>query len=119
MDAERKYRLVDVGTDVPDAVTVGIEPGGEAAAIWWPSTGDVDADEMDFESVAEAFTAAEAARELHGFSEVVVALADRSDWRAEWGQLIGKEPIGDLRGTDLNEDEAFAIASGIEAERDA
>lgn len=119
MDAERKYRLVDIGAAVPDAVTVGIEPGGEAAAIWWPSRGDVDADEMDFDSVAAAFTAAEAARELHGFSEVVVALADRSEWRAEWGQLIGREPIGDLRGTDLDEDEAFAIATDIEAERDA
>jgi hypothetical protein len=119
MDAERKYRLVDIGADVPDAVTVGIEPGGEAAAVWWPSRGDVDADEMDFDSVAAAFTAAEAARELHGFGEVVVALADRSEWRAEWGQLIGREPIGDLRGTDLDEDEAFAIAADIEAERDA
>lgn len=78
MDAERKYRLVDIGADMPDAVTVGIEPGGEAAAVWWPSRGDVDADEMDFDSVATAFTAAEAARELHGFSEVVVAIADRS-----------------------------------------
>lgn len=119
MDAERKYRLVDIGADMPDAVTVGIEPGGEAAAIWWPPSGDVDADEMDFDSVSAAFTAAEAARELHGFSEVVVVMADRSEWRAEWGQLIGREPLGDLRGTDLDEDEAFAIAADIEAERDA
>ena len=119
MDAERKFRLVDIGEDMPDAVTVGIEPGGEAAAVWWPSRGDVDADEMDFDSVPAAFTAAEAAMDLHGFNEVVVAMADRSEWRAEWGQLIGREPLGDLRGMDLSEEEAFAIAADIEAERDA
>ena len=80
---------------------------------------------MDFDTLRTFVTVvrcgsfSEAARELHGFSEVVVVMANRSEWRAEWGQLIGREPLGDLRGTDLDEDEAFAIAADIEAERDA
>jgi hypothetical protein len=120
------YRQVPVGSSAEDAVTVGIETGSGGqikAAVWWSAKGDVDADEAEFADVGEALAAAEAARALHGFAEVVVTLVDPSLWRAEWGRLQAdgpaKEPIGDLRGTDISDGEAFALARDIEAERDA
>ena len=120
------YRQVPVGASVEDAVTVGIETGSGGqikAAVWWSAKGDVDADEAEFADVGEAFVAAEAARALHDFAEVVVTLADPGLWRAEWGRLQvdgpAKEPLGDLRGTDISDGEAYALARDIETERDA
>ena len=117
------YRNVPIGTDLEDAVTVGIEQredGTTGAAIWWPSKGDVDADEVEYASVEEALDAAEAARALHGFGEVAVTLQSDSLWSPQWGSLApGKEPYGRIEGTDLNSDEAFELASGIEENRDA
>lgn len=117
------YRQVKVGETTPDAVTVGIEAdgaGGHRAAVWWDAIGDVDADEAEFDDVGAAICAAEAARELHGFGEVVVALQDGLAWNAAWGQLGGgREPIGNIEQTDLSDDEAYELAAGIEAERDA
>lgn len=117
------YRQVKVGETTPDAVTVGIEAdgeGGHKAAIWWDAIRDVDADEAEFDDVPAAISAAEAARELHGFAEVVVALQDGLAWQGEWGQLArGREPIGNIEGTDLSDAEAYELAAGIEAERDA
>ena len=120
------YRQVSVGEMTPDAVTVGIEKAGDGqlkAAVWWEAKGDVDADEAEYADVAEALAAAEAARTLHGFSEVVVALQDGLAWQSNWGQLQAgtrsREPIGDITGTDLSEDEGYELAAGIEAERDA
>jgi hypothetical protein len=119
--SDRQYRQVALGADLPDAVTVGVErvDAPHAAAVWWPSRGDIDPDEAEYDSVEAALDAAEAARVLHGFSEVVVTLAVGADWQAEWGQLVAREPIGDLRGTDLSSEEAYSLASGIEHERDA
>ena len=124
--SEAVYRQVPVGTSVEDAVTVGIETGSGGqlkAAVWWSARGDVDADEAEYADVGEALAAAEAARALHGFAEVVVTLADPSLWRKEWGRLQAdgpaREPIGDLRGTDISDDEAFELARDIETERDA
>lgn len=124
--SEAVYRRVPVGTSVEDAVTVGIETGSGGqlkAAVWWSAKGDVDADEAEYADVGEALAAAEAARALHGFAEVVVTLADPSLWRKEWGRLQAdgpaREPIGDLRGTDISDDEAFELARDIETERDA
>ena len=124
--SEAVYRQVPVGTSVEDAVTVGIETGSGGqlkAAVWWSARGDVDADEAEYADVGEALAAAEAARALHGFAEVVVTLADASLWRKEWGRLQAdgpaREPIGDLRGTDISDDEAFELARDIETERDA
>jgi hypothetical protein len=124
--SEAVYRQVPVGTSAEDAVTVGIEndkDGRLKAAVWWSAKGDVDADEAEFAEVGEALAAAEAARALHGFAEVVITLADPGLWRAEWGRLQAdepaKEPIGDLRGTDISDSEAFALARDIETERDA
>lgn len=125
-NSEARYRQVPAGASVEDAVTVGIETGNDGqikAAVWWSAKGDVDADEAEFANVDEALAAAEAARALHGFAEVVVTLADPALWREEWGRLQAdgpaKEPIGDLRGTDISDSEAFALARDIEAERDA
>lgn len=121
------YRQVAVGTESPDAVTVGIEKAADGtlkAAVWWESKGDVDADEAEYGSVEDALAAADAARALHGFDEVVVALQSDDLWQGGWGILTqgagrAAEPVGDLRGTDLSSDEAYELASDIEAERDA
>jgi hypothetical protein len=120
------YRQIRVGETTPDAVTVGIEKdmsGGLRAAVWWEAKGDVDADEAEYSNVVEALSAADAAKTLHGFSEVVVALQDGLSWQAEWGQLRSdersREPIGDISHTDLSDDEGYELAAGIEAERDA
>lgn len=120
------YRQVGIGEATPDAVTVGIERDGNGAtraAIWWDAVGDVDADEAEYDDVASALAAAEAARELHGLREVVIALRPGVEWQSDWGAIAAeerqKEPIGDVRGVDLSDDEAFDLAAGIEAERDA
>lgn len=118
----KSYRSVPIGETSADAVTVGIEQGaaGPKAAVWWQSKGDVDADEAEFGSVPEALEAAEAARALHGFSEVVVVIADPTLWDRQWGELrTDREPIGQVAATDLTSDETETLAFGIEAERDA
>ena len=128
-----RYRQVGIGETHLEAVTVGIETsvhGGLKAAVWWEAVGDVDADEAEFDDVPAALAAAEAARELHGLREVVIALQDGVSWDPAWGvldgqsqessgQSQGKEPIGDVSQTDLSSDEAFSLAAGIEAESDA
>ena len=126
MSTMAKYRLVPVGERSPHAVTVGIEPGPEGglkAAVWWESTGDIDADEAEYDNVPAALAAAEAARALHGFHDVVIVLARPELWDPQWGELqtpgIAREPIGDVQATDLSSGEVFALAAGIEAERDA
>jgi len=120
------YRQIAVGQATPDAVTVGIEAGPDGqpkAAVWWEAKGDIDADEAEYAYVPEAFAAAEAARALHGFSEVVVALQDGLSWLPGWGELRSnprdKEPIGDVRNTDLSSDETEKLAAGLETESDA
>jgi hypothetical protein len=116
------YRQVPIGVDLPDSVTVGIERHGDGsllAAVWWPSKGDVDADEADYATVPEALDAAEAARQLHGFREVVVTLQSPDLWDPRWGMLTGEEPIGRVDNTDVSDDEAFTLAKGIEENRDA
>jgi hypothetical protein len=126
MSMPASYRLVSIGQQSPDAVTVGIEvaaDGGCKAAVWWESKGDIDADEAEYDDVTEALAAAEAARVLHGFGEVVVTLARPDLWDRTWGQLrlpeVAKEPIGDVQGTDLTSRETYELAVGIEEERDA
>ncbi len=123
---QSNYRQIAVGEVVPNAVTVGLERDGSGkikAAVWWDAKGDVDADEAEFDDVREALAAANAAKTLHGFSEVVVALQDGLSWQGEWGKLRSnpqsREPVGDVSQTDLSEDEVFELAAGIEAERDA
>lgn len=110
-----RYRRIAIGEDCPNAVTVGVErdaAGAVVAAVWWPSTGDIDADEASYGNVAEAFAAAEAARELHGFSEVVVTLQSEDLWQPDWGELTsGAMP--------LTEAESFELARATEASRDA
>jgi hypothetical protein len=126
MNTSANYRLVPIGQQSPDAVTVGIElaeDGTRKAAVWWESKGDIDADEAEYGDVTEALAAAEAARALHGFDEVVVTLSRPDLWDKNWGQLrlpeVGKEPIGDVQGTDLTSQETYELAAGIEEERDA
>ncbi len=126
MTISQSYRLVPIGEPSPDAVTVGIElteNGALKAAVWWESKGDIDADEAEYDDVSAALAAAEAARALHGFSEVVVVLARPDLWDNHWGQLrlpdVAREPIGDVRATDLTSGEAYELAAGIEEERDA
>lgn len=120
------YRQVPVGTEQPDAVTVGIEhdsAGRYRAAVWWEAHDDVDADEAEYDDVFEAFAAAEAARQLHGFKEVVVALQKGLAWQPTWGVLQGnaitRESIGDVSAVDISSEETYELAAGIEAERDA
>jgi hypothetical protein len=126
MTMSASYRLVPIGQQSPDAVTVGIElaeDGTHKAAVWWESKGDIDADEAEYGEVAEALAAAEAARALHGFKEVVVVLSRPDLWDSRWGHLrlpdIAKEPIGDVQETDLTSTETYELAAGIEEERDA
>ena len=126
MNTPASYRLVPIGQPSPDAVTVGIElaeDGTHKAAVWWEAKGDIDADEAEYDDVATALAAAEAARELHGFSEVVVVLSRPDLWDSQWGKLrlpeIAKEPIGDVQETDLSSSETYELAAGIEEERDA
>jgi hypothetical protein len=125
-DNQTSYRVVPIGEPVPDAVTVGVEPGADGsarAAVWWEAKGDIDADEAEYDTVPAALAAAAAARALHGFAEVVVVLAQAELWDEAWGQLrlpeVAKEPIGDVRGTDLTSAETYELAAGIEEERDA
>jgi len=111
----KRYRRIAIGEDAPDAVTVGIErspEGGILASVWWPSHGDVDADEASYPSVEEAFAAAEAAKALHGFSEIVVMLQSDDLWRREWGELSTERLV-------LSEEESFELARAMEASRDA
>lgn len=126
MTMSAHYRLVEIGQQSPDAVTVGIElaeDGTHKAAVWWESKGGIDAGEAEYADVPEALTAAEAARALHGFDEVVVVLARPDLWDGQWGQLrlpaVANEPIGDVQGTDLTSQETYELAAGIEEERDA
>ena len=120
------YKQVAVGESNADAVTVGIEAGANGspkAAVWWEAKGDVDADEAEYDNVTDALAAAEAARALHGFSEVVVALQDGLSWQPGWGQLTtdprDKEPIGDVSNAGLSSAETEELAAGLEAESDA
>ena len=125
-DINRSFRQVPVGATVPQAVTVGIESDGAVghkAAIWWDAVGDVDADEAAFIDVAAALDAAEGARVLHGFAEVVVTLQDGVSWQDGWGELrpiaSSNEPIGDVSDAGLSDGEAFDLAAGIETQSDA
>ena len=125
-DISRSFRQVPIGTSVPNAVTVGIESDGTAgykAAVWWDAVGDVDADEADFIGVAAALDAAEGARVLHGFAEIVVTLQEGVVWQEGWGHLqpiaSGNEPIGDVSGAGLSDEEAFDLAAGLETQSDA
>jgi hypothetical protein len=117
------YRRVPIGADIDDAVTVGIEQredGSTTAAVWWPSRGDVDADEAEYQNVEEALAAAHAAQALHGFAEVVVMLQNDSLWSPQWGSLAtGKEPFGRIDQVDLSDRESYDLAAGIEENRDA
>ena len=110
-----QFRRIAIGEDAADAVTVGIERDGEGAivaAVWWPSRGDMDADEVRFASVGEALAAAEAAKTLHGFSEVVVTLQSDNLWQSEWGDLTPG-------GAALTDEESYELARAMEASRDA
>lgn len=92
----RSFRRIPIGADAPHAVTLGIErnsQGNVVAAVWWPAIGDVDADEASYDNVEAALLAAEYARALHGFSEVVVTLQADDLWDYRFGNLI--EPSGD------------------------
>lgn len=110
----KSYRQIAIGTTAPDAVTVGIErdaAGNVVAAVWWPSRGDVDADETLYPSVAEAFEAAHHVMELHGFEEIVVTLQSDDLWQPEWGHVQSSVTLSD--------DEAYELARATEASRDA
>jgi len=126
MDETRKsYRQVAVASKNPLAVTVGVEraAAGYKAAVWWESVADIDGDEAEYADVPTAFAAAEAARALHRFHEVVVVLQEDVDWNESWGDLrsapIDNEPIGNISAAGLSPDESYTLAAGIEAERDA
>lgn len=122
---QTSYRRIAVGEDAGNAVTVGIEAdanGRPKAAVWWPASGDVDGDEVQYDDVPAAFAAAEAARQLHNFAEIVVVLQDELLWNPAWGEIAAerdREPIGDVSQTDLDSREVYNLARGIEGERDA
>ncbi|KFC66675.1 hypothetical protein FF80_02442 [Devosia sp. LC5] len=109
------FRQIAKGAEAPDAVTIGIERNAEGAilaTVRWPLRGGVKAGEATYHSVPEAFNAARAAVDLHGFAEIVVTLQSDDLWRPEWGEL---QPAGMA----LSEDEAFELARATEASRDA
>jgi hypothetical protein len=108
------YRQIAIGEDAPHAVTVGIErnpEGNVGAAVWWPAHDDVDGDEATYTDVIEAFEAAHAAKNLHGFPEIVVTLQDDALWDPKWGTLTS--------GIALSDAESFELARATEANRDA
>lgn len=110
-----RFRRIAIGEDCPDAVTVGIERDAEGrimASVWWPARGEADAGEASYPTVEAALEAAEAARVLHGFSQVVVTLQSEDLWHPEWGSL---EP----QGMQLSEAESYELARATEASRDA
>lgn len=110
-----QFRRIAIREECPDAVTVAIErdPQGQVmASVWWPSRGDSDAGEASYPSVEAALAAAEAARVLHGFSEVVVMLQSDDLWSAQWGTLAPSGP-------QLSDDESYELARATEASRDA
>lgn len=120
----RSFRRIPIGADAPDAVTIGIERNGEGnvvAAVWWPSIGDVDADEASYDNVEAALLAAEYARALHGFSEIVVTLQADDLWDYRFGHLVETpdDRAGSLANAHLSDEEAFDLATSLEAERDA
>jgi hypothetical protein len=123
MGSQQTYRRVSIDAASANTITVGIETenGQTKAVVWWDAKPGIEAGEQEHLAVEDAFVAAEAARALNGCDEVVVVLQSDDLWDARWGRLIdtGREPIGDLRNTDLNEAEAFDLAAGLEAERDA
>ncbi len=120
---QRNYRRAGLETPVCNAVTVGIETedGQVRAAVWWDAKAGVEAGEQQHLLVSDALAAAEAARALHGFDEIVVVLQSDDLWDPAWGTLddASREPMGDIASSDLSDEEAFALAAGIEAERDA
>lgn len=110
-----RFRKLAIGEEAADAVTVGIErdaTGKILAAVWWPSRGDVDADEATYPTVAEALAAAEAAKTLHGFSEVAIMLQCDDLWDKAWGELAPS-------ANQLTEAESYELARATEASRDA
>ena len=121
-----QLRQIPIGERADEAVTVAIEtgPGGALrAAVWWEAQGDVDADEAEYASVETALAAAQAARALHGLAFVAVVLGEGVSWRPEWGSLQtdprDREPVGNIDGAALSDDEAFDLAAGIETQSDA
>lgn len=111
----RQFRRIAIGEQSPHAVTVDIErdaAGQAVATVRWPSHDDAGADAARYPSVVEAIEAAEAAKILHGFSEVLVALQGDDLWRPEWGEL-------GQGANHLSEAESFELARATEASRDA
>lgn len=120
--SERRYRRVAPGKVAADAVAVGIvaDGGRLCATVWWSARQDVEGDEVDYDDVPVALAAAEAARQRLGLADIVV-VTEPQLWRPEWGELIDDtEPgSGELAKADLSDAEAFELAQGLEAERDA
>lgn len=120
--SERRFRRVAPGRVAPDAVAVGIAADGGklCATVWWQARQDLEGDEVDYDTVPEALAAAEAARLRLGLAAVVV-VTEPQLWRPEWGELVDDTASGpgELAKADLSDDEAFALAQGLETERDA
>jgi hypothetical protein len=123
---DRIYERV-TDEDAPyDAVTVSIfetENGVRANVMWTAAEAPEDVPAFNLLPPSEAFAEAHEVARRRGFKRVVVFIANQSLWSRAWGTLVNplptKEPIGDIRGTGLDEDEALSLAAGIEQERDA
>jgi hypothetical protein len=123
---DRIYECV-TDEDAPnDAVTVSIfetENGVRANVMWTAAEAPEDVPSFDLLLPSDAFVQAEEVARRRGFKRVVVFIANQSLWSRAWGTLVNplptKEPIGDIRGTGLDEAEALSLASDIEHERDA
>ena len=123
---ERIYDRVSDEETPMDAVTVSIfstEAGVRANVMWTAAEAPEDVPEYNLLAPAEALAEAHAVAKRRGFKRVVVFIANQSLWSRAWGTLVNplptKEPIGDIRGTGLNEGEALSLAAGIEHESDA
>lgn len=100
------YRQVALGEVVPNAVMVTIEAGASGAPramVSWVPIDEHDLGSARYDDVTAALGAAENLKTEKGFAEVVVALDEAALWD----------------GTGLSDEESFALASDIEAERDA
>jgi hypothetical protein len=123
---DRIYERV-TDEDAPyDAVTVSIfetESGVRANVMWTAAEAPEDVPAFNLLPPPEALAEAHAVAKRRGFKRVVVFIANQSLWSRAWGTLVNplqtNEPIGDIRGTGLNEGEALSLADGIEHERDA
>lgn len=123
---DRTYERVTDEEAPMDAVTVSIfatEAGVRANVLWTAEEAPEDVPAFNLLTPELAFAEAQAVAKRRGFKRVVVFIANQALWSRAWGTLVNplptREPIGDIRGAGLKENEALSLAAGIDHESDA